>query len=573
MARLSFEIPTSKDYNIKAFSPGATKIGFGDSMLLVLFIAFIVAIMIAPTGQSNQSKRQAGKHKRAKSSAMSLGASKASTKDIDFFWGSQDAPWHHNSAPQRSLVEDPDSVEFGTANLYVFEGLANPLDVALASDPSTSPDILLGLAERNLQHSIRRCLACNPNSPPELLLKLVKSFPYEVAENTMFMMMLLENPDSIVQMDTEILMAIIKRKNVPQVFINSAIHHPDRLIVKTLLEDPNLSEIHLEHLLERAGTLNLTEEVLRHPNFTDRLKHRVTYESNLRFQLTLAVQCFENPGKASIALLVILFENAPIRVLQQILMTRGMKKMSLDDLFTPDRAQLQYRVAKTIALEQWSYEHFPEHLAAHLAQNQASNLKIRILIQRTLVVRYLEDPLLETLSCNPYGKVRGAIAKLAGLPEEMLFRLAEDDSNIVQNNLVKNSNIEEEILAKMSQSTRYSLRVLEMVARHPNTPIATLQELAQQPQLRQHIARNPSTPIETLKVLAESEECDIALTQNPTIPNDLVQPILAKLAIDPRYTVRKLVARHPQTPQTLLAQLAQDPETKVASLAQLRLTA
>jgi hypothetical protein len=51
----------------------------------------------------------------------------------------------------------------------------------------------------------------------------------------------------------------------------------------------------------------------------------------------------------------------------------------------------------------------------------------------------------------------------------------------------------------------------------------------------------------------------------------LISPGSCKTAEIPIYKIRKLVARHPQTPQAILEQLAKDPEPKVNRIAQQRL--
>lgn len=107
--------------------------------------------------------------------------------------------------------------------------------------------------------------------------------------------------------------------------------------------------------------------------------------------------------------------------------------------------------------------------------------------------------------------------------------------------LANNLNISSNMLTLVAQSNEY--KVLDVAALHPNT-----------------------TP-NILEKLAIKGNHDISLIQNPRIPNNLLQPILARLSNNPRFTVRRLVARHHETPQSVLAQLATDPEPKVSSIA------
>jgi hypothetical protein len=148
------------------------------------------------------------------------------------------------------------------------------------------------------------------------------------------------------------------------------------------------------------------------------------------------------------------------------------------------------------------------------------------------------------------------------------LNLAQDQSDRVQRKLLKNLEISSEFLVLIAQDE--NLRRRELAAQHRNTPIEILEMLAENPQIHAQIARNPRTPIKILQKLADQGAQDIALTQNPTIPDALVQPILEKLSTSRRYTVRKLVARHPQVTLQILERLTKDHEPKINQLAQER---
>jgi hypothetical protein len=196
------------------------------------------------------------------------------------------------------------------------------------------------------------------------------------------------------------------------------------------------------------------------------------------------------------------------------------------------------------------------------------NITDRIIILQKLAESGVSHDMLILLSQNPYEKVRCTIAAMNDLPPEILLHLAQDKSDRVQRKLLKNLEISSEFLTIMAQNE--NLRGKQLAAQHFNTPIDVLETLAENPQLHQHIARNPRTPVEILQRLAEQGNQDIALTQNPKISDAIVQPILDKLSKSRRYTVRKLVARHPQVTMQILERLAKDHEPPINQLAQER---
>ncbi len=122
------------------------------------------------------------------------------------------------------------------------------------------------------------------------------------------------------------------------------------------------------------------------------------------------------------------------------------------------------------------------------------------------------------------------------------------------------------------------------VARHPNTPPATLKMLASDasPAVRRRVARHESTPPESLRVLSNNSEraVRVAAARNPSTPRDVLEArardedpfvrggvarneaaeplILELLARDEHAAVRFDVARHPSTPRPALEALCED---------------
>ncbi len=441
--------------------------------------------------------------------------------------------------------------------------------ILVASNPTTPAEKLQDLGTHHSGSTIRRLIASNPNTPPETLLQLAKDFPKEVVDNPVFLLLELEDPDFVRKMERADLIELLKIPNLPPVFIRGAILHPDYRILKSLLQRSELSENDLERLRDRVYEHDVGWLFLQHPSCTDRLRFTIAEKGPHFLQLVFALECLANLTEVSIDWLTVLIEHSMFEVQNLIALNNNIPDTLLDQLFQPRHYAVQGYIAYCYdqCLNQSRYS---DDILLRLAQNQVANITERIEIRQSVAAHTVNLSILTLLSRDPYARVRSTVALRATFAEELLLHLSEDPSDVVQRNLVKNLNIDSTMLNMLSQ--RSNLRSRELVAQHPNTPIDLLQTLAQDPPLQQHISRHPNTPIEILKNHASQGTQDIALSQNPKIPDAIVHPILAKLAIDPRYTVRKLVARHPQASLELLKQLAIDRNEKVQQLAQKRLT-
>jgi Leucine rich repeat variant len=448
----------------------------------------------------------------------------------------------------------------------IFDTPPNPEEVEIASNPSTDPEILAKLGKTHQRRSIRRYVASNPNTPVSILCKLARVFPQEVADNPMVLLLQLENPEFVLEIPDQDLVAILRCEDTPEIFINGAIGHHMSIVITALLRNPKLSSIQLERLIDRVSKNEMIHVLVHHRHCSDSLKMIIAKGNNQPLQIGLARNCLHSgkPTAASLILLEALIDHGSLEVQKFIACDTYTSDALLDRLLADDRQELAYEIADNTPSRGLS-----DRLQLRLAQNQLNDLAYRISVRQTLAENKVNPGILALLSRDPYAKVRASVAKRSDLPQDMLLQLAQDPAAAVQHSLIRNKSIDADRLTAMAQTSHPRMR--ELAAQHPNTPISILETLVDDPRLAEHIARNPNTPAATLQKIAAAGTEDIALTQNTTIPDSIVQPILAKLAIDPNYTRRKLVARHPQTPRLILTQLAQDPEPKVQHLAQQRL--
>jgi hypothetical protein len=439
------------------------------------------------------------------------------------------------------------------------------------SDPNTSPETLLAVGNSSLNPAILRLVAGNPNTPIELLLRLFSDFPNEVRSNSIFALLQLENPAFLSDVNYLTVLKVLESPNIPAQFIDSTIYHSNIRVTKKLLEIATLSENNLENLIGRIQDDDMAKMFLQHKNCTDSVKHLIVQRGNERFKQALAENCLNDREGLPIEILGSLVDNSSIDI--QMFIVRHSRTIDalLNKLLSPKNQELQYRLAKENGYSYCRRNHYAplaDRVVLRLAHNQVANIADRITIRQALAESDIIPAMLTLISQDTYEKVRCTVAAMADLPSEILLHLAQDKSDRVQRKLLKNLEISSEFLLLIAQDK--NLRRQELAAQHQNTPIEVLKILAENPQLHAHIARNPRTPTKILQRLAEQGDQDIALTQNPTIPDEIVQPVLEKLSKSRRYTVRKLVARHPQVTQQILERLAKDHEPKINQLAQER---
>jgi hypothetical protein len=359
--------------------------------------------------------------------------------------------------------------------------------------------------------SSQRLLASDPNTPEIVLLGLARYFPHEVANNPMLMLLYLENPDIIQKMDRMDLIEILQSENPPEMFIYGAINYPNSQVRRTLLTNPCLSEKFLEQAVDKIDDIVSARPFIQHPSCSGRIKLIIASRPENILHQALAQSCLNDENELPVRLLEVLIDNATILV----------------------KATIATHVRTT------------------------NDLLERIL---TSICEYTGDS---------YSKVRAAIARKSDLSLEALAYLVQDKADVVQRTLVGNLTIKAATLTVMSQDQRLPMR--ELTAKHPNTPTEILEKLDHDEQLQKQLAGNPHTSIQILERIANKGTQDIALIKNPKTPHDIVRSILIKLSIDPRYKIRQIIARHPQSSQAILEQLAKDPEPKVNRIAQQRL--
>lgn len=412
---------------------------------------------------------------------------------------------------------------------------------AFGQDPGLLKNFKIGDRQLLLRHVAR-----NPSLSIEVLLNLAAEFPQEVADNPMFLLLFLENPELLQEMQRHSLVQILSHQQVPSIFIDAAQKHSSIYVQKALLKRSDLSEEILIHMMPKIKDRELAGIFLDNPGCTDRVRQHIVHGRNRFFQMFLAEIHLKDDAW-------------------------------LDQVLSPKDKKQRYLELRQVFIRYkslpWWHQDYPkvyiEKVINRFINAQVRDIEYHIKIKRALFMIDLHPKMLALLSRDPHAPVRAKVAKQDQFSEAMLLRLAQDQSEVIQRNLRNNDNITIEQLTFLAQQPHRQIKIL--LAQHCNTPAEILEPLALRPHLQKYIARHPNTPHVILQGLAKCRMHEIELTQNPKIDPSIVEPILSKLSIHESYTVRKLVARHPHTSRELLQVLAQDPEPRVSRLAQRRL--
>ena len=141
-----------------------------------------------------------------------------------------------------------------------------------------------------------------------------------------------------------------------------------------------------------------------------------------------------------------------------------------------------------------------------------------------------------------------------------LEELSRHPDTGVQNAVAGNENASAKTLEYLSGHGKYT--ILKSVAKNPNTPPAVLEKLAahKQATVCAAAAGNPNTPMEVLEHLVTHPDPKVRLELTGRHAG---AKIYARLADDPDFEVRELLAYREYCPLPVLKKLARDPESTV----------
>lgn len=88
-------------------------------------------------------------------------------------------------------------------------------DRLLAQSQSATSEQLVRLAH-SIDRVTRKHVACNPNTPPEVLMSLASTFPREFFRNPVFDLLIIVNPNLLNELPVSVFKSILKMPECPQ---------------------------------------------------------------------------------------------------------------------------------------------------------------------------------------------------------------------------------------------------------------------------------------------------------------------------------------------------------------------
>lgn len=381
-----------------------------------------------------------------------------------------------------------------------------------AENPNVEPELLRQLAVSD-DTAVREAVAANPNTPTEVLLKLAETCPQQFLSNPVFSLLLLENPNFVADIPYYALINLLKQPELPDFFLASAANHANPEILYLVAKHPNTSDRALEEMVRRnPKDTPLGLSIIKRENVSERVLSLLVEYSAIAVRLSLA----KNPATSA-------------------------------------------NILAKLAIVREANPNFQQEIYLKLAKNPNTPIQV--------IWGLLKK-------CDR--KIKQMISQRADLPISIIVELAGDFQMHATNSLAENLAIGADVLMELANHPE--LRVRQMVVRHPNVPQSLLDKAVTIGELRQYVAENPSTPADLLVELVEDGEeevlkaiatnpsatasvlesvakthsQDILIAQHPNATTKLLQQILWRLAMDERLSVRKYVAKHPQTPTEIL---------------------
>ncbi|PHJ53887.1 hypothetical protein VF14_35555 [Nostoc linckia z18] len=386
----------------------------------------------------------------------------------------------------------------------------------IAADSSTEPEILRELALFTDQKT-RQAVASNPNTPPDVLLKLGAEFPSEFLSNLIFPLLLLENPNLVAEIPLPTLRSILRLENVPIYILEQAADKADLEVQLALVKNVQTSK----------GVLNRLAQS-RHSQVVDAARLHITYAGELTQK----------------------YEEKITQVIQGIIATSQVHTTSFTVL-------AQICPIPEFIVEYWVKDsHYRDRLCRKIAYSTATFPSI-----------------LQQLAYHPDGYTKVGAVQNPNTPVETLRQLAREQDLGLLKIITRNPNIPSDILESLSQNPDQTVRI--QVAQHPNTPLAVVKELVndtdmhvanaatevirekQGEYITQTVRKNPKTPAHVLEKLLQKDPRTVC--EHPNTPPE----ILLEFSQSVHREMRECVARNPNAPVSILENLADDESSNV----------
>ncbi|NJO62038.1 MAG: hypothetical protein HC836_28525 [Richelia sp. RM2_1_2] len=479
----------------------------------------------------------------------------------------------------------------------------------VAKNANAAPDLLFDLSSSS-DDMIRENVASNPNTPTEILFKLAAEFPQQLLENPVFSLLLLENPNFILEIPLISLQALLKLDCISPQFLELATSHRDVEVLLAIAMHPKTPSTALLSLTQVENT-EVAEAAQLHVTLAGEMQQGWDEAAIMAMQTTN----LPRERQSSIYLWSIgavpeyLLETLDAEVRLYIAEDFNTNEQILAKLATDSYSKVRAMVAQN--------PHTPVDIVEQLMGDISDTVREAVAYhprtplslhqQFQIQLELTENPLiseeiLRQLSTSQWMRIRLAIAAHSSTPGDVLFELAKDEDVMVRKAVALNLNSTVAALEKLA--TDNDVWISKIVAVHPNNPAQIPPNLQKNtiydyintaraqgipimpvyavydPNLltamadstnydtRQRVAQHPNTPIHVLEKLVEKENnliLETALTNlsgNSKTPDSTLQC----LAQTSDLKICAAVARHCNASSTTLAELAKHHRWEVRTI-------
>jgi hypothetical protein len=301
-----------------------------------------------------------------------------------------------------------------------------------------------------------------------VLLQLISDFPDQVLENSMFSLMLLENPRLIEEIDPTILFSLFQQEDIPEIFFAGAVNQPP-YVIKAIIQNRSVPVAILEQIGMTSQHLDICHLVIKHHLITPPFIHQLALNGRpsmkeaiaRRLKRELKGHTTENLLPNAEEVISTLIENGTDKVRAIIAQIPHLPHPSIDRLVTKSDQDTLCRWA--------TMKNTSGSVLRKLASLTFADASDTFCLQQAIAKNRNTPPfLINKFLINRSYKIRAAVAQRQNIPLKYCVRLAIDRSKNVRKKLFRNPSITVDMLTQLA--THPNSQVRRFVSRHPRTP-------------------------------------------------------------------------------------------------------
>jgi hypothetical protein len=401
----------------------------------------------------------------------------------------------------------------------------------------------------------RKALVRNPNTDLTLLFELGAEFPAELLANPAFSLplLLLEEPELHKIVPSATMASLLQQNNLPTEFLKWAATHyavwrseVGTLIVQHPRSNQQILELVVAGLTAHNRSQELGTAILQHSAISEELMFRLAKQS-MNAQVLIAIA--QHPLRSQ-RILQVLGEQG------EKIIFRPLAEYLVSQLDTPDFIldKLARQIAHYVVLHPNTSPHTLTNLVLQSSRFHQAEMRLLAISHPDFPASTLQELVLEPKQYFLSHEMRVAIAQHPNTPLSALEQLVSNESNeppnkhaLVLEAVASRSNLSTALIVKLAQSAGQKALV-----KNQRIPSEILAQLANHPEIsvKKLVAKHPNTPIAILESWVNHPTLAQAILENPQTPAWIFEQLMEVEATHP------ILAKNPATPSHILQSLA-----------------